>query len=521
MKRNLPVNDREVPFQSDAFVVSATDTKGRINHVNDYFCTLSGFNEDQLIGRSHNVVRHPDMPRAAFADLWETLKSRRPWMGIVKNRCANGDYYWVDAYVTPLFEGDKVVGYESVRTQPDREHIARADHLYQALNAGKDARHVRHGLRSKLALWMGIVQVGTAAASNLFFGTEMATAAATASIGLVATTIGAHILTGRLRAAAEASKSVIDNPVARAIYAGGHDEVAQLAVAQQMLRARLTTVLNRVDDAAHGVTQHAVTNFHEMRNCNDALNNQLSETVQLATAINQMAATVQEVARSTESAARAAGDADESTHQGLTAIGQLVTIVDTLSKNVQSSSDAIVRLAQESETIDGVVDVINSIAEQTNLLALNAAIEAARAGEEGRGFAVVADEVRTLASRTKDSTQEIRDITDKLQADIRDVVTRMEASLETTDATVEHVNRGEQALTKAGHAVGTISDMNTQIASAVEEQRMVAEDINRNIIRIREITESTSATVDDTVQRSSGLTDLAAHMSTLIKRFRA
>ncbi len=521
MKRNLPVNDREVPFQSDAFVVSATDTKGRITHVNDYFCTLSGFGEEELLGRSHNVVRHPDMPPAAFADLWTTIKSGRPWMGVVKNRCANGDFYWVDAYVTPLFEGDDIVGYESVRTQPDRAHVTRAERLYHALNAGKGLGRKRLGLRGKTLLWMGAVQLASAAATVLISGADVALTAAIAATGLGATALGAHLLTKRLRAAAQDSRSIIDNPVARAVYAGSDDEVAQLGVAQQMLRARLTTVLNRVDNAADGVTRNAVTNHQEMARCNDALSHQLDETTQLATAINQMAATVQEVAQSTESAAKAAGDADHATGQGLAAIGQLVKIADTLAQKVQASSDAIVQLAQDSETIDSVVEVINGIAEQTNLLALNAAIEAARAGEDGRGFAVVADEVRTLASRTKDSTQEIKDITDKLQADIRNIVTSMEASLKTTETTVQQVSHGEQALTAAGQAVRTISDMNTQIASAAEEQRMVAEEINSNIARIRQITESTASTVDGTVTRSSALSDLATHMNTLIRRFRA
>ena len=148
MKKNYPVTQKEVPVSASANILSTTDTKGRITYVNQDFLEISGFEEEELIGKAHNVVRHPDMPPAAFEDLWRTIQSGRSWMGIVKNRCKNGDHYWVNAYVTPVFKDGQIVEYQSVRSQATREQIARAEKLYAALNAGKPPLAFRfHGFR--------------------------------------------------------------------------------------------------------------------------------------------------------------------------------------------------------------------------------------------------------------------------------------------------------------------------------------------------------------------------------------
>jgi aerotaxis receptor len=135
MKRNLPVTDNEVTF--DTPLISTTNLKGIISGFNNAFVNVSGFEPDELMNVNHNVIRHPDMPPAAFEDLWDTVKSKKHWMGIVKNRTKKGDFYWVDAYVTPIFDGDNVIGYESVRTKPSPEQVKRASELYQRINEGK------------------------------------------------------------------------------------------------------------------------------------------------------------------------------------------------------------------------------------------------------------------------------------------------------------------------------------------------------------------------------------------------
>ncbi|HEC18817.1 MAG TPA: PAS domain-containing protein, partial [Gammaproteobacteria bacterium] len=157
MKKNLPVTGKEKSYSDHIKIISTTTPKGILDSINEDFIYTSGFSEEELLGKSHNVVRHPDMPPAAFDDLWKTIKAGKPWMGIVKNRCKNGDHYWVDAYVTPIFQGGEITGYQSVRVKPEREYVYRAEKVYKRLNAGKPiaGRLASLGVVPRLALGFG------------------------------------------------------------------------------------------------------------------------------------------------------------------------------------------------------------------------------------------------------------------------------------------------------------------------------------------------------------------------------
>src|SRR5690606_4599215 len=202
------------------------------------------------------------------------------------------------------------------------------------------------------------------------------------------------------------------------------------------------------------------------------------------TAMNEMAATVQEVARNAEDASRAATSADSEAREGERAVGDAVQQMDRLADEVSRSNEAVSQLKQESEKIGSVLDVIKAVAEQTNLLALNAAIEAARAGEAGRGFAVVADEVRGLAQRTQKSTEEIEGLIGGLQQGTQQAAALMDSSRALTENTVELTRRAGARLVDIAMAVSTIQSMNQQIAAAAEQQSAVAEEINRSVINV-------------------------------------
>lgn len=167
MKTNLPVTQVEVPFPKGRYIVSRTDLKGMTTYTNDTFVDISGFSREELIGKNHNVVRHPDMLPAAFAWLWSTLKAGRPWRGIVKNRCKNGDFYWVDALVVPVLKNNETIGYMSVRTEPSRQQVAEAEALYRQLKEGKaripqPSAWMRISLKAKLTgfvLWLIAAQI--------------------------------------------------------------------------------------------------------------------------------------------------------------------------------------------------------------------------------------------------------------------------------------------------------------------------------------------------------------------------
>jgi len=520
MKRNLPVTDIERTIADDVRIISVTDTKGVITHANQAFIDISGFGQEELLGESHNIVRHPDMPPEAFADLWQVLKAGRPWMGVVKNRCKNGDHYWVDAYVTPVFERGQVTGYQSVRTRATPEQIRRADRLYARLRARKRIVTTGLGVRTKyfIGAWLLAVLAlgGGIALGSASWGLR--------AIALLVMTglafIVADRLTAPLRRAAREARSIFDNAIARLIYTGTTDEVGQVRLALQALQARGRTVIGRIEESARDLTAHITGTIGELQRTGADIQHQQSETDMVATAMNEMAATVQEVARNAAAAAEATRRADQAARDGALVATEALGGIDALVSRVEGAAAAIQRLEAETGTIGQVLDVIRGIAEQTNLLALNAAIEAARAGEQGRGFAVVAEEVRTLASRTQASTQEIQQMIGRLQGGAEAAVQAMGQARGQAQAGAEHVERTAEALAEIAGAVSVINDMNTQIASAAEEQSAVAEEINRNVVNISRVTGQIAASAQQNLAGTEKVMRLAAEFDSLVHQGR-
>jgi methyl-accepting chemotaxis protein len=325
-------------------------------------------------------------------------------------------------------------------------------------------------------------------------------------------------LTRPVRQLAQRARDIYDNPIMQHVYAGASDEYAQISLAMSAQDAKLRTISGRIEDSIQQLSELAITTQVTSKKTSEGVNKQESETQQLATAIHEMAATVQEVARNTDDAAKAAQEADSETQCGGAVIQQTIHAITQLASEIESSADVIQQLESDSKEIGGVLDVIKDIADQTNLLALNAAIEAARAGEQGRGFAVVADEVRNLAMRTQDSTQQIQDMIERLQKRARSAVQAMEHGREQAKHSVQQAAHADDSLTKISTAVDTISNMNHQIATAAEEQSAVAEEINRNIVNITQVAQATVSIAQETADNSQKLSKMADVFDSVVRQ---
>ncbi|MGL4711503.1 MAG: methyl-accepting chemotaxis protein [Shewanella sp.] len=299
-----------------------------------------------------------------------------------------------------------------------------------------------------------------------------------------------------------------------------HDELGQMSSSLTQVIEHLRGILHSIAEAANTVNSSANELSSFTQATNKRMQQQQAETEQTATAMNQMTATVAEVAQSASAAADSAKDADTYAANGNIIVIQSISSMSQLSDQIQKTAKVIGFLSNESQNIGRVLDVIKSIAEQTNLLALNAAIEAARAGEQGRGFAVVADEVRTLAQRTQKSTQEIEAMIATLQQGVKEAVSAMEIGINQVDDANDKANQAGQALKEIVASVDNITELNTHIATAAEEQSSVAESINRSIIAISDIAEHSTASAVELSESVSNLSKLASSMRNQVSAFK-
>jgi aerotaxis receptor len=508
MRLNEPVTTREILVPEGQTLVSRTDTGGRIVFVNQPFVAISGFAAEELIGAPHNIVRHPHMPKEAFADLWTTIKAGRPWEGLVKNRTRTGDFYWVAANVTPVVEDGRITGFISIRLRPAREKVAEAEAAYARMRAGpvrdlamRDGELVAAGLRARLSgaahsvAGRSLALLGCGVGGTLLAGGLGAMAAVDAGqTGLLAAIGGVGLATLGLSAAgAVLLQRALQRPLAEM---GGHfdaiarDDVAhaiELPATRELhevvrrvraLRARLAYATRSNDEQARQALEDRKAALSSMASAIEA------ETVATVTRVSDRTATMREeadamaiaaarvgtsatgVAQSAERAlgsAQAVGAATEELTASIREIAGRVAEASSASRDAVASGEQVrarIRsLAELAEGIGTVVGLINDIASRTNLLALNATIEAARAGEAGRGFAVVAGEVKSLAAQTARSTQQIT-------AQIGDIRGATEAAV----AAVESISR----------SVGETAAIAVSVAAAVEQQAAATQEIARS-----------------------------------------
>jgi methyl-accepting chemotaxis protein len=311
-----------------------------------------------------------------------------------------------------------------------------------------------------------------------------------------------------------------EGDLTRRLEVKGSDELAALAGSFNRFVDKVHATVRQVADATSRLATAAEELGAVTRTTREAVEHQQAETDQVATAMNQMTATVQEVAKSSNDAAQNAHQAHEVAEDGHRLVDEARHAIEGLSGEVQTTAAAVGHLEEEVNRIGTVLEVIRGVAEQTNLLALNAAIEAARAGEQGRGFAVVADEVRTLAARTQASTLEIQSMIDALRSGAQQAVSSMGSSRALTESTVQKAEAAAQALERIAPTVGRISDMSAQIASAAQEQEAVAKNIDQNVIQIASEAEQAAAAAEEVARASAKLAELGEELRTLVRQFK-
>ncbi len=506
MRANLPVTQREFDFPADATLMSTTDTDSRITYANDAFVAASGFTREELEGQPHNVVRHPDMPAEAFADMWATLGGGEPWTALVKNRRKDGDHYWVRANAMPVVRGGRHVGYMSVRTRPGRDEVAAAEALYARFRAGQagglrfckglvshtgamrwrswgQTMPVRWRLR--LAALVAAPAVIACAGLLGLAGPALLEFAGSAAACFAAATwwLQSQISTP-LEQMRDQALRVASGDTQAALHMDRVDEIGMTMRTIGQVGLMFRWIIDDVTGQVH-LARTATAEIAQGNNDLSARTEQAAASVeQTAASMEQMTATVRNNAATARTASELSDAASATATKGGDAVAGVVRTMDDIT--------------HRSRKIAEIVGVIDAIAFQTNILALNAAVEAARAGEQGRGFAVVAGEVRGLAQRSAEAAKEIRTL-------IADSVERAESG-------AREVGAAGRTIADIVAQAGRVSVMIAEITTATTEQTAGIAQVAQAIGHIDQVTQQNAALVE---QSSAASESLSQQMSRL------
>ncbi len=521
MRSNLPVTNVEYVLKDNEAPTSKTDIHGNITYVNRDFVNICGFSEEELVGAPQNIVRHPDMPVEAFADLWRTIKSGKAWTGLVKNRCKNGNHYWVEASVAPITENGRIVGYTSVRGKPSREQVQAAESVYRAIKAGDTTLEISEGqavkrsflqrcrllknlsLKTMLAIAAG--SVGTlfavmavlawqaaAGDSEYFLNWLMAISVLGVPMAVVFGVLSYRSVVMPLERVGHEIDRMSSGDLTGRIEAKGVAELAQLMQSLRVLQINIRWLVGQIKESTDQVNAGASEIASGNADLSARTESQASSLEETASSMEELTSTVKQNAESAHHASKLVSSTAEIAANGGEIVAQVVSTMGSIKDSSRKIAD--------------IIGVIDGIAFQTNILALNAAVEAARAGEQGRGFAVVASEVRNLAQRSAGAAKEIKAL-------ISDSVERVEAGRKLVDEAGEAM---EDIVT----SVQLVADIIGGTATASQEQSIGIEQVNQAIGQMDEITQQNAALVEEAAAAAESLQTQSAKLAGLVKTFK-
>jgi aerotaxis receptor len=518
MRVNLPVNQNEYLFPKGETLVSTTDLKGRILYCNPTFVEVSGFEKDELLGQPHNMIRHPDMPEEAFRDMWTTIESGIPWSAPVKNRRKDGSFYWVMANVTPLMDGDKPMGFMSVRTEATREQIKAAEALYQTMREEKAAGQAIHVLRAgrlvKNDLWsrlaslarLGVAAKMVALQALVVLAAVGAAMAGGASLSLLAVLSWLGVLVLAIGSAVYlhgVTIAPLQQMLKWANRMAAGDLTQRITVTRSDVVGSLQQALSQLNVNLMSIVRDARLESHRMqvstREIADGNHDLSARTESQASNLEQTAASMEEITGTVRQTA-------DSAQQATSLASQASTVAERSSAAVDSVADTMRQIQSSSGRIGEITQLIDSIAFQTNILALNAAVEAARAGEQGRGFAVVAAEVRSLSHRTLSAAKEIRQLIDASAAKVSEGHQRTDQAQRTMSEALELVRR--------------VNTLIGEIHHASNEQLSGISQVNAAVAQLDNITQQNAALVEQNAASAMRLNEMAQTVTETVQVFR-
>ncbi len=521
MRTNMPVTNVEYVLKDTETVVSKTDLHGNITYVNQDFINISGFSEAELLGQPQNIVRHPDMPVEAFADFWHTLRNGKVWTGLVKNRCKNGDYYWVEAHAAPIIENHEIVGYASIRLKPSREQVQAADSAYRAIKAGDTTFEICEGqavkrsftrrfhllknlsLKTMLAIAAGSVGalfagmgalawLATAGNSAYYLDWLMAIAALGVPLAGVFGVLSYRSVVVPLDRIRTDIDRMSSGDLTGRIEARGAAELVRLMQSLRVLQTNVKLLVGQIKESVDLVNAGASEIAGGNADLSSRTESQASSLEETASSMEELTSTVRQNAENARQANQLVVSTADIAAKGGQVVGQVV--------------DTMASIKDSSRKIADIIGVIDGIAFQTNILALNAAVEAARAGEQGRGFAVVASEVRNLAQRSAGAAKEIKAL--------------IEDSVGKVDAGGRLVDQAGEAMEDIVTSVQLVADIIGGTATASQEQSAGIEQVNQAVTQMDEMTQQNAALVEEAAAAAESLQDQATKLAELVKTFK-